>query len=180
MDESPRLETITRSYESFEDARNVVVRLAEAGIAPERIGLLGHQAGGDDSTALGAGVGGAAGAATGFIIGLGAITLPGVGPIIAAGWFLSGAVVGALAGGVVGALVDAGVPTDQARSHAEDHSLGASVLSVRTEGVTENSRAMAIMDAGMPIERDRRSDAVEGTHSSEAGPVATDLSKAVS
>lgn len=39
--------TITRTYETFEDARNVAVRLAEAGIQPERIGLLGQQAGGD-------------------------------------------------------------------------------------------------------------------------------------
>ena len=50
-----------------------MVRLANAGIAPERIGLLGHQAGGDDNTAIGAG---AAGAATGVIIELGALTLP--------------------------------------------------------------------------------------------------------
>jgi hypothetical protein len=83
----PTPRTIARAHSSFEDARNVVVRLANAGIAPERIGLLGHQAGGDDNTAIGAGVGGAAGAATGVIIELGALTLPGVGAVIAAGWF---------------------------------------------------------------------------------------------
>jgi hypothetical protein len=109
MENIPTPQTITRAYLSFEDARNVVVRLANAGIAPDRIGLLGHQVGGDEKAAIGAGMGGAAGAATGFIIGLGALTLPGVGPIIAAGWFLSGAVAGAFAGGAMGAFIDAGL-----------------------------------------------------------------------
>lgn len=69
--------TISRSYRTFEDARNVVVRLSEIGIPPARIGLIGHRQGGDDNAAAGAGIGGAAGAATGFVLGLGALSLPG-------------------------------------------------------------------------------------------------------
>lgn len=145
------VQTITRTYETFEDARNVAVRLAEAGIQPERIGLLGQQAGGDDNTAAAAGVGGAAGAATGLVIGLGALTVPGVGPIIATGWFLSGAVTGALAGGVLGALVDAGVPEKDAERHASDHARGWSVVSVRVEE-PDVALATRILDAAMPLE----------------------------
>ncbi|MGF7055717.1 hypothetical protein GGC47_004930 [Bosea sp. OAE752] len=146
-----QVQTITRTYETFEDARNVAVRLAEAGIQPERIGLLGQQAGGDDNTATAAGVGGAAGAATGLALGLGALTLPGVGPIVATGWFLSGAVTGALAGGVLGALVDAGVPANDAERHAGEHAAGRSVVSVRVEE-PDAALATRIMDAAMPLE----------------------------
>lgn len=146
----PEVQTITRTYATFEDARNVAVRLASAGIPPERIGLLGQQSGGDDNTAAGAGVGGAAGAATGLALGLGALTVPGVGPIIATGWFLSGAVTGALAGGVLGALMDAGVPESDAEKHASDHQLGRSVVSVRTEA-PDVLLVTRILDAAMPI-----------------------------
>ncbi|WP_156367110.1 hypothetical protein [Bosea thiooxidans] len=146
-----QVQTITRTYETFEDARNVAVRLAEVGIQPERIGLLGQQAGGDDNTAAAAGVGGAAGAATGLALGLGALTIPGVGPIIATGWFLSGAVTSALAGGVLGALVDAGVPANDAERHASEHASGRSVVSVRVEE-SDVALVTRIMDAAMPVE----------------------------
>ena len=142
---------ITRTYESFEDARNVIVRLTDAGISPEKIGLLGHQATGDDNTAAHAGVGGAAGAATGLAIGIGALTIPGAGPIIATGWFLSGAVTGALAGGVLGALIDAGEARPDAERYAADHGSGRSVVSVRTE-TQDIALVTRIMDAAMPEE----------------------------
>jgi hypothetical protein len=139
--------------------------LVNAGIQPERIGILGQPAGGDDNTAAAAGVGGVAGAATGLALGLGAITIPGVGPIIATGWFLSGAVTGALAGGVLGALVDAGVPTSDAERHAGEHALGRSVVSVRGE---ERDVALVtrILDEALPLE--------------SGNPPEADLSKIVS
>jgi hypothetical protein len=181
MQNLPELRTITRTYASFEDARNVVVRLTEAGISPDRIGLLGHQSGGDDNAAIGAGVGGAAGAATGFVLALGSLALPGIGPIIVAGWFLSGAVAGALAGGVIGALVDAGLPEREAETHAAEHRLGRSVLSVRAEG-PDIERVTVIMDAALPI-RDaapETSDSAESLESGETRNRADDLSKIVS
>lgn len=144
------LRTISRSYRSFEDARNVVVRLSEAGIPAARIGLVGRQEGGDDNTAAGAGVGGAAGAATGFILGMGALSLPGVGAVIAAGWFLTSAAAGALAGGILGALMDAGVTEQQASQHGQDLERGSALVLVQAEG-EEAGRAEAIMDAGMPV-----------------------------
>ncbi|AOO81332.1 hypothetical protein [Bosea vaviloviae] len=176
----PEFLTITRAYPSFEDARNVVVRLVEAGIPPDRIGLLGHQTGGDDNAAAGAGVGGAAGAATGFVMALGSLTLPGLGPIVAAGWFLSGAVAGALAGGVIGALIDAGLPAEEAEARAAEHRLGESVLSVRAAG-SEIERAMTIMDAALPIRREHGDTELPAAlEPDEPHGRADDLSKAVS
>jgi hypothetical protein len=180
MENVPTPRTITRAYRSFEDARNVVVRLADAGIAPERMGLLGHQSGGEDNTALGAGVGGAAGAATGFIIGLGALALPGVGPIIAAGWFLSGAVAGAFAGGAIGAFIDAGLSKEDAETFADQHRRGASVVSVRVEE-PDVETVTTIMDAALPLAGggEPQIETLDVSTRSNA-PGADDLSKAVS
>lgn len=46
---------LTRRYPSFEDARNVVVRLSGSGIPASRIGLVGRQDTGEDNTAAAAG-----------------------------------------------------------------------------------------------------------------------------
>ena len=82
---------------------------------------------------------------------MGALTVPGVGPIIATGWFLSGALTGALAGGVLGALVDAGVPEKDAERHASDHARGRSFVSVRVEE-PDVALATRILEAAMPLE----------------------------
>jgi len=142
--------TITRRYRSFEDARNVVVRLSEKGIPADRIGLVGRQETGEENTVAAASLGGAAGAATGFVLSLGALSLPGVGPVIAAGWLLGGAVTGALAGGIAGALIDVGVAEPEAQRHAEAVKAGSAVVAVRAE-LAEIAQVEAIMDAGLPI-----------------------------
>ena len=142
--------TIIRRYRCFEDARNVVVRLSEPGIPADRIGLVGRQETGEDNTAAAAGLGGAAGAATGFVLSLGALSLPGVGPVIAAGWLLGGAALGALAGGIAGALVDAGVAEPDAQRHAEAVRAGAAVVAVRA-APQDIARVEAVMNAAQPI-----------------------------
>lgn len=144
------MQTIIRRYRSFEDARNVVVRLSKQGIPADRIGLVGRQETGEDNTAAAAVLGGAAGAATGFVLSLGALSLPGVGPVIAAGWLLGGAAVGALAGGIAGALVDAGVAKPDAQRHAEAVRAGSAVVAVRAEP-QDIARVEAVMDTAQPI-----------------------------
>lgn len=155
--------TITRSYETYEDARNVVARLEEAGIASSAISLLGRQQGGDDRTGEGAGLGGLVGGAAGLLAGLGIIAVPGIGPVVAVGWLAStaaGAAVGVLAGGLVGALMDSGINERDANYYAETVRRGGSIVSVRTPD--ERAAAVeAIMDAGMPIDSDERRAAYE-------------------
>ncbi|WP_010272803.1 general stress protein [Paenibacillus senegalensis] len=75
----------------------------------------------EDGIATGAAAGGIVGGVTGLLAGLGALAIPGVGPIIAAGPIaaaLSGAVIGAGTGGLVGGLIALGI----AKSDAEDYS----------------------------------------------------------
>lgn len=68
----------------------------------------------------GATVGGAIGGIGGLLLGLGALAIPGVGPIIAAGPIaatLVGALAGGAVGGLAGALVDYGIPEDEAKDY---------------------------------------------------------------
>lgn len=58
--------------------------------------------------------GGAIGGATGLLAGLGALAIPGIGPIIAAGPIAAG-LTGAVTGGIVGGLVDLGIPEERSR-----------------------------------------------------------------
>ncbi len=153
--------TLTRSYETYEDARNVVVRLQRADVADSDISLVGQQETGDSKAATGAGIGGAAGGVAGLLAGIGAIAIPGIGPVVAVGWLAStitGLAAGALAGGLVGALTEAGVEERDAHYYAETVRRGGTVVSVRT--VEERVPAIeAILDGAAPIDMaSRRAD----------------------
>ncbi|MBP1993309.1 general stress protein [Paenibacillus eucommiae] len=69
-----------------------------------------------EGLATGAAAGGVLGGVTGLLAGIGALAIPGVGPIIAAGPIaavLTGAAVGAGTGGLVGGLIGLGIPEDE-------------------------------------------------------------------
>ena len=93
----------------------------------------------DDSNAgagakRGAVAGTAVGGGLGLLAGIGALAIPGVGPVVAAGWLvatLAGAGVGAGAGGLLGALTGAGVGEEESHVYAEGVRRGGSLVSVR-------------------------------------------------
>lgn len=73
-----------------------------------------------EGLASGAATGGLLGGVTGLLAGIGALAIPGIGPIIAAGPIaatLAGAAVGAGTGGLVGGLIGLGIPKDEAESY---------------------------------------------------------------
>ena len=64
------------------------------------------------------------------------MAIPGVGPIVAAGWLIAtitGAGVGAAAGGLLGGLVGAGVSEEDAHVYSEGVRRGGTLVSVRAE-----------------------------------------------
>lgn len=74
----------------------------------------------EETAATGAIAGGTLGGLTGLLVGVGALAIPGVGPIIAAGPIASsliGAVAGAGLGGLTGALIAIGIPDDEAEHY---------------------------------------------------------------
>jgi hypothetical protein len=161
--------TISRLYNSYGDARAVVRQLELAGVAHSDISIIASNAdnwynngkdtfpdrdlnGKDDraeATGTGAAIGAAAGGAVGLLTGLGLMAIPGVGPVVAAGWLvatLAGAAAGGVTGGAVGALTEAGVGKDDADVYAEGLRRGGAVVSARVAD-TDAARLQAIMDS---------------------------------
>lgn len=105
-----------------------------------------------EGIATGAGTGGAIGGALGWIVGIGALAIPGVGPFIAAGPImaaLGGAAIGAAAGGIAGGLIGLGIPELEAKRYEGKVKEGNILLSVHTDNSKEIKRAKEIFkDAG--------------------------------
>ena len=102
----------------------------------------------------GAALGGAFGGLTGLLVGLGALAIPGLGPIIAAGPLvgaLTGLLAGGATGGLVGALLDAGVPHDKAGALADRVAGGDVLLSVQTDQLT-HAAVERVLRAGGALE----------------------------
>ena len=100
-----------------------------------------------EGAVTGAGTGGVLGGALGWIVGVGALAIPGVGPFIAAGPILaalSGAAIGAAAGGIAGGLIGLGIPELEAKRYEGKVKEGNILLSVHTENSEEIKRAKAI------------------------------------
>ncbi|MEP6882855.1 MAG: hypothetical protein ABI866_12730 [Dokdonella sp.] len=76
------------------------------------------------------------GAALGWLAGIGALAIPGVGPLIAAGPImgaLAGGAVGGATGGIIGALVGMGIPEFEAKRYESKIREGNILISVHTE-----------------------------------------------
>lgn len=87
------------------------------------------------------------GAALGWLAGIGAIAIPGVGPLIAAGPImaaLAGGAVGGATGGVIGALVGMGIPEFEAKRYESKIKEGNILISVHTEDSKQRDAAKDI------------------------------------
>ena len=100
-----------------------------------------------EGAVAGAGTGGVVGGTLGWIAGIGALAIPGVGPFIAAGPILaalSGAAIGATVGGIAGGLIGLGIPELEAKRYEGKVKAGNLLISVHTESSEEINRAKAI------------------------------------
>lgn len=165
--------TISRLYNSYPDAQEAIDRLQAAGVKHGDISVLASNAdewykGGkegkpgtfpdrdldrkDDrgeAAGTGAGLGAVAGGALGALTGLGLLAIPGVGPVVAAGWLVAtvtGAAAGTATGGVLGALTQAGVGKDEADIYAEGLRRGGTVVSARVNDA-DATRLQAVLDS---------------------------------
>lgn len=120
--------------QSYEQTIRIVDELKLLGFSKDDISLLYPDKGGvkdighENSTkapegiAVGGATGGIIGGALGWLAGIGAITIPGVGPFIAAGPIvaaLSGIALGTTLGGVTGGLIGLGIPEYEAKIYAD-------------------------------------------------------------
>jgi hypothetical protein len=101
----------------------------------------------------GAATGGLIGGGAGLLAGLGMLAVPGLGPVVAAGWLAStaaGAAIGAAAGGIVGGIVGAltheGVEKRDAEVYAESIRRGGAVVVVRNHNAKRREIEQALSD----------------------------------
>lgn len=102
-----------------------------------------------EGTVAGVGTGGIIGGALGWIAGIGALAIPGVGPFIAAGPIiaaLSGAAIGATVGGIAGGLIGMGIPELEAKRYEGKLQEGNILISVHTENSEEIALAEEIFE----------------------------------
>src|SRR6201986_1658358 len=101
-----------------------------------------------EGAATGAGSGAVLGGALGLLAGIGALAIPGVGPLIAAGPImaaLAGVGVGGAVGGFTGALIGLGIPEYEAKRYEGRIQKGGILLSVHCDTSDEIKRAKEIM-----------------------------------
>jgi hypothetical protein len=102
-----------------------------------------------EGAATGAGSGAVIGGTLGWLAGIGALAIPGVGPFIAAGPIvaaLAGVGVGGAVGGIAGALVGMGIPEYEAKRYAGRVKEGSILLSVHCDDSKWTRKAREIME----------------------------------
>lgn len=176
-------QTVTRLFDHHSDAQTAVRDIEALGIPHHDVSIMGndpdHPAHGHEhgegvnhagDVSRGVSTGALIGGAGGLLAGLGLLVIPGLGPLVAAGWLATtlagagaGAAGGALTGTFVGALTAAGHSEEDAHVYAEGVRRGGTLVSARvpddrvaeveavldrSSGVSASARGAAYRQAG--------------------------------
>ena len=165
---------ISRLYKDHDTGARVVAELERSGIPHSDISIISNNDNGwfdrdgskridrdadgrDDraeGAAAGAGIGATVGGVAGLLAGLGLLAIPGIGPVVAAGWLASTAAVavaGGATGGLIGALTQSGIGEQEAHAYAEGVRRGGTLVTVRVPD-TDWARVEAILDRHSPMD----------------------------
>ncbi len=169
--------TITRLFDDYADAKTAVTELERIGVPHSDLSIVAnnaHGAHGADrdhdvsdvndhgDVSRGASTGAILGGVGGLLAGLGLLAIPGLGPIVAAGWLAStaagaaiGGAGGAATGSLVGALKNAGHTDDEAGVYAEGVRRGGTLVSAK---VNDNlvGQTEAVLDGNRGVSADTR------------------------
>jgi hypothetical protein len=102
-----------------------------------------------EGTTAGVVTGGVIGGTLGWLVGIGMLAIPGVGPLLAAGPIvaaLTGLGVGGAVGGIAGALIGMGIPEYEAKRYEGRVRGGSILLSVHTDSHDWTKRAKLILE----------------------------------
>jgi hypothetical protein len=129
-------------------ATNISVLLANAESAKEF--AVDNKTKAPEGATGGATAGAIIGGGLGWLAGIGALAIPGVGPLIAAGPImaaLTGVAVGGAVGGITGALIGLGVPEYEAKRYESQIKGGRALIAVHAEDSAERKRAKEIFES---------------------------------
>lgn len=142
------MKTVTGLFDTYDDASAAVSALEARGVPSDDISIVSNNvdnrhdgtSNAAEGAGAGAGIGAAVGGVGGLLTGLGIMAIPGVGPVVAAGWLaataagaMAGAVAGGAAGGLIGALTESGVSEDHAHVYAEGVRRGGTLVTARVD-----------------------------------------------
>jgi uncharacterized protein (TIGR02271 family) len=171
MSATTRGSTVVGVFDDREDARDAIEALKDDGFTADSISILSpdkqatQEIAEDTGTHAGAGAatgavtGGILGSLGGWLVGIGALAIPGVGPFIAAGALataLGGAAIGAGVGAIAGALMGMGVPDEHASYYEGEAKAGKTLVTVRAGDRYDDAQS---------ILRDHGADDVESRNS---------------
>ena len=166
-------QTITRLFDNYSDAKAAVQELETLGVPHDDLSIVASNADGahgdhdrdgdnddvndDGDVSRGTSTGAVLGGAGGLLAGLGLLAIPGLGPIVAAGWLAAtaagagiGALGGAATGSIVGALKTAGHTDEEAHVYSEGVRRGGSLLSARVpDSLTQQASAVLARNNGV-------------------------------
>jgi len=145
--------TVVGLFNTYTDAERAVELLDERGFDRGALSVVAQETAvaerlnpmdGPDDPAEDAGEGAMIGGLAGLLAGVGALMIPGVGPLFVAGPLasviastLAGATAGAVTGGLLGSLTDLGIPEAEAQAYTEGIRSGGVLVSVRTDREAE-------------------------------------------
>jgi hypothetical protein len=145
--------TVVAVFREQRSAEQAVRDMREQGFGDDEISIIAkderRRGGGGEMSyenqnlADGTTTGGALGGLAGLLAGAGALLIPGIGPIIAAGP-LAGALTGVVTGGVAGGLIDYGIPEERGQHYEDRVREGKVLVTVRSEE-EETQSAMDIL-----------------------------------
>ncbi len=170
--------TITRLFDNYSDATAAVRELETLGVPHSDISIVannihGEHAGHDHDgvndhgdVTRGTSTGAVLGGAGGLLAGLGLLAIPGLGPIVAAGWLAAtavgagiGAAGGAATGSIVGALKNAGHTEEEAHVYSEGVRRGGTLVSAKVADA-DVVQSEAVLDRNQPVDTAARGDSL--------------------
>lgn len=148
------MSTVIGVFDKQGNAEQALKQIKKAGISEDKISMVVRDEENNNNANYmnqnltnGTATGGALGGLAGLAASMGALAIPGIGPILAVGPIAAG-LSGAAAGGIAGGLVDMGIPEERGNYYENEVKSGKILAAVETEEDKVNDIASYLRDNG--------------------------------
>ena len=148
------MSTVIGVFDNKESAKNALNEIRNSGITDDKISMVAKddQAENNDENmgqdlSDGTATGGALGGIAGLVAGAGALAIPGIGPIIAAGPIAAG-LTGVAAGGLAGGLMDLGIPEERGEHYENEVKSGKILAAIEANEDKIDDASSVLRDNG--------------------------------